>query len=352
MGPKKPSTPRLSIVDIAERANVSPSTVSRVFNNPDLVQPRTREAVLRVANELAYRPNASARTLRTQRSQVLGIVLPTLDNPVFAECLQGIIGATVKRRYAIMPVTTQYDADAEREAVEQLLAFGVDGVVLAVSDAATSETLPRLQAHGLPYVLVYNRHESQPCVSVEGAAAMHEIVQGLIQRGHRRIAMICGRLSASDRAQQRYAGFLDAMKHAGQTPSPLIEIPFVETAIQQIAAVLQQEDRPTALVCSNDLIAIRAIRAAHEAGLRVPEDISITGFDGIRLGEDLTPRLTTVLQPNAEMGVTAADWVMADIAVNRTPDAGDSVTLPYTLRWGGSSSHAPTPSGHSADQDQ
>ena len=348
MRQNKPSTPRRSIVDIARRANVSPSTVSRVFNNPELVQPLTRETVLRVANELAYRPNASARTLRTQRSQVLGIVLPTLDNPVFAECLQGIIGATAGRGYAIMPVTTQYDVDAEKEAIEQLLAFGVDGVVLAVSDAATSDTLPCLQAHGLPYVLVYNRHNGQPCVSVEGAAAMREIVQSLVQLGHHRIAMICGRLSASDRAQQRYAGFLEAMDAAGQTPSPLIEIPFIETAIQEIAAILQRADRPTALVCSNDLIAIRAIRAAHESGLRVPQDISITGFDGIRLGEDLTPRLTTVWQPNAHMGITAADWVMADIALNRTPAASDSVTLPYEVRWGESCSHAPSLSGRPA----
>lgn len=339
---KKPTTQRLSIMDIAQRANVSPSTVSRVFNNPDLVQPRTREAVLRVANELAYRPNASARTLRTQRSQVLGIVLPTLDNPVFAECLQGIMSATARRGYAIMPITTQYQAEAEQEAVEQLLAFGVDGMVLVVGDAATSKALPRLQAHALPYSLIYNRHPDHPCVSVEGDAALQEMVQSLVQRGHERIAMICGRLSASDRAQQRYAGFLEAMSSAGRQPSPLIEIPFVETAIQEIAAVLRRPDRPTALVCSNDLIAIRAVRAAHECGLAVPTDVSVTGFDGIRLGEDLTPRLTTVMQPNAEMGVAAAECVMDGIQGKQTPQAGNSVTLPYFLRWGESCSRVPS----------
>jgi Transcriptional regulators len=345
---KNPTSQRLSIVDIAKRAKVSPSTVSRVFNNPELVQPSTRDAVLKVAHELGYRPNASARTLRTQRSQVLGIVLPTLDNPVFAECLQGIIGATVKHGYAIMPVTSQYEVAAEIEAVEQLLAFGVDGVVLAVSDAATSQALRRLQAHALPYVLIYNRHGEHPCVSVDGARAMHEIVQKLAAHGHQRIAMICGQLSTSDRAQQRYNGFLDAMASAGLPPAPLIEIPFVDTAIQDISAVLRRPDRPTALVCSNDLIAIRAVRAAHESGLRIPDDVSVTGFDGIGLGEDLTPRLTTVLQPNAYMGITAAEWVMSGIQNEQMPHPDDSVTLAYEVRWSESCSYAPSLPGLTA----
>lgn len=341
MARSKPASARVSILDIAEHAGVSPSTVSRVFNNPDLVQPSTREAVMGIANARGYRPNASARTLRTQRSQVLGIVLPTLENPVFAECLQGMTAATAEQGYAIMPVTTQYCLDSEQEAVDQLSAFGVDGMVLVVSDAAGSQAVRSLQTQGLPYVLVYNRHPAHPCVSVAGATAMHEIVQGLTERGHQRIAMICGRLTASDRAQQRYAGFLEAMKQACLTPCPLIEVPFIETAIQEITDSLLRPGRPTALVCSNDLLAVRALRAAHESGLRVPHDISITGFDGIRIGNDLTPRLSTVAQPNAELGASAAHWLMQSIATRQRPQAADSITLPYRLRWAESCAPAP-----------
>lgn len=337
----QPVAPRISIIDIAQRAGVSPATVSRVFNNPDLVQPRTRDTVLNMARELGYRPNASARTLRTQRSQVLGIVLPTLDNPVFAECLQGMAGATARMGYAIMPVTSQYRLEAEEEAVKQLLSFGVDGVALVVSDAASSRAVTLLQSHSVPYVLVYNRHDAHPCVSVAGDAAMHDIVQGLVRRGHRRIAMICGRLSASDRAAQRHMGFCEAMSQAGLTPRPLIEVPFVETAIQDIADALKQPQRPTALVCSNDLIALRAMRAAHECGLSVPADISITGFDGIGLAHDLTPRLSTIAQPNTQMGEAAATWLLESITARRHPAAADSLTLPYHVRWAESCANAP-----------
>lgn len=342
MSEPTPSAPRVSILDIASRAGVSPSTVSRVFNNPDIVQPDTRSAVMNVANALGYRPNASARTLRTQRSQVLGIVLPTLDNPVFAECLQGMAAATADKGYAIMPVATHYRLDAEQEAVEQLLSFGVDGVVLVVSDAAASRAVLRLRAQALPYVLVYNRHPDHPCVSVAGDAALHEIVQGLVGKGHRRIGMVCGRLTASDRAQQRYAGFLEAMDMAGLAPCPLVEVPFIETAIREIADALDGPARPTALVCSNDLIAMRAMRAAHEHGLRVPQDISITGFDGISMGQDLTPSLSTVVQPNAGMGAAAARWLMQDIAQKQLPRAEASITLPYRIRWAESCADAPT----------
>lgn len=337
----KPLAARVSILDIAERAGVSPSTVSRVFNNPDLVQPSTREAVMSIASAHGYRPNASARTLRTQRSQVLGIVLPTLENPVFAECLQGMTAATAAQGYAIMPLTTHYCLESEQEAVDQLTAFGVDGLVLVVSDAARSQAIRRLQKQGLPYVLVYNRHPAHPCVSVAGDTAMHEIVQGLAGMGHQRIAMICGRLAASDRAQQRFAGFLEAMELAGLTPCPLIEVPFIDNAIREISGSLARPDRPTVLVCSNDLLAVRAVRAAHESGLRVPDDISITGFDGIRIGNDLTPRLSTVAQPNAEMGAAAARWLMQSIATRQRPHPAESVTLPYRVRWAESCAPAP-----------
>lgn len=342
MDTPKPSLPRISIVDIARDAGVSPATVSRVFNYPDLVQPRTRESVLAVAQKLGYRPNASARTLRTQRSKVLGIVLPTLENPVFAECLQGMAGATAEQGYAIMPMTTQYRLDTEEEAVRQLLSFGVDGVALVVSDAGSSRAITLLRSETVPYVLVYNRHPAHPCVSVAGDAAMHEIVGRLVDLGHRRIAMVCGRLTASDRALQRHLGFCEAMDQAGLTPRPLIEVPFVETATQDIADVLRTPQRPTALVCSNDLLALRAMRAAHECGLSVPQDISITGFDGIGLARDLTPRLSTIAQPNAEMGRAAVTWLLDGVNSRRHPSAANSITLPHRVRWAESCAAAPT----------
>lgn len=334
----------MSIQDVARQAGVSVATVSRVFNLPDKVTPATREHVEQVARALGYLPNASARTLRTQRSRVIGVVLPTLTNPVFAECLEGIASAAAAGGYAILPFTTDYRLEQEERAAHLLLAGNVDGMILAVSNPGTSTALLRLAGTGLPYVLVYNRHAGHPCVSVDGEQALAELVARLAALGHRRIAMVSGQLSASDRAQQRCRGFRHGMQAAGLgdgSRAPVLEVPFVETAVQAISALLRGPERPTALVCSNDLLAIRAIRAAHLAGLAVPHDLSVTGFDGIALGEDLTPQLSTVAQPNAGIGRASVELLVQAMASGAPLPPETSLTLAHTWRAGESCAHAP-----------
>jgi LacI family transcriptional regulator, repressor for deo operon, udp, cdd, tsx, nupC, and nupG len=324
----------MSIQDVARQAGVSVATVSRVFNLPDKVTPATRLHVEQVAQALGYLPNASARTLRTQRSRVIGVVLPTLLNPVFAECLQGIAQAAVGAGYAILPFASEYLLAQEDRAVHLLLAGNVDGMILVVSDPATSTALQRLAEAGLPYVLAYNRHPDHPCVSVDGEQAVAELVEHLASLGHRRITMVSGQFSASDRAQQRWRGFQRGMAAAGLADAPVLEVPFVETAVQDVATMLQRADRPTALVCSNDLLAIRSIRAAHLARLSVPRDLSVAGFDGIALGEDLTPMLSTVAQPNADIGRCCVQLLVQAMAGGTplAPDAG--LTLAHQFRTG------------------
>lgn len=331
----------MSIIDVAREAGVSVATVSRAFNQPESVRTETRDRVAKAARRVNYRPNASARTLRTQRSRVLGVVLPTLLNPVFAECLQGIAEATVASGYAIVPMTTQYRLDDERRAVSGLAAAGVDGIVLVVSDPASSAALRQLQDEQLRYVLVYSWHPRHPCISVDGTGALAEAVARLAALGHRRIAMVSGPQTASDRAQQRHQGFLRGMASAGLTPLPLIEVPFVEAAAGQIAQVLRATNRPTALLCSNDLLAIRAIRAAHLAGLVVPRDVSVVGFDGIALGEDLTPALTTITQPNHDIGRASVSLLIDALAGKHTLDAASSMRMPHGFRAGESCAAAP-----------
>jgi DNA-binding LacI/PurR family transcriptional regulator len=330
----------MSIQDVARQANVSVATVSRVFNLPDKVSPDTRERVESVARALGYRPNASARTLRTQRSRVLGVVLPTLLNPVFAECLDGIAHAAAERGYAILPVTTNYQLGLEVRAVDQLLSESVDGMILVVSNPATSVALVRLDAAGTPYVLAYNRHPDHPCVSVDSELAVAQLVSHLSALGHKEIAMVSGQLSASDRAQQRHRGFMTGMQAAG-LEARVLEVPFIDTAAASLAELLQDARRPTALVCSNDLLAIRAIRAVRQAGLRVPEDVSVTGFDGIALGLDLTPMLSTIVQPNGRIGETSAAMIMQALAEGLPLDARASQVLPHSWRAGESCGQAP-----------
>ncbi|MFC5523020.1 LacI family DNA-binding transcriptional regulator [Polaromonas jejuensis] len=324
----------MSIQDVAVKAGVSVATVSRVFNTPGKVTPATREHVQKAASALGYVPNASARTLRTQRSRVLGIVLPTLLNPVFAECLEGIAQAATTAGYAILPLTTDYRLELEDRAVNLLMAGNADGMILVVSNPATSLALARLCNARMPYVLAYNQHPDHPCVSVDSEQAVADLVARLASLGHRRITLVSGQLAASDRAQQRRRGFVRGMEAAGLDGSSLLEVPFVQTAVQEISDVLRRTPRPTALVCSNDLLAIRSIRAAHLAGLSVPRDLSVTGFDGIALGEDLTPMLSTITQPNADIGRCSVELLIQALAGGAPLTQAASICLAHAFRTG------------------
>jgi len=324
----------MSIQDVAKQAKVSVATVSRVFNLPDKVSLATRQRVEQVAQRLGYVANASARTLRTQRSRVLGVVLPTLLNPVFAECLSGIASTAAAAGYAILPITTDYELSQEDRAVNLLLAGNVDGMILVVSNPATSQALKRLQAAGMAYALAYNRHPDHPCISVDSEAAVSAVVTQLAKLGHSRIALVTGQLAASDRAQQRLRGYQRTMTRLKLKSAQIIEVPFVASALGDIRSLLMQRQRPTALVCSNDLLAIRCIRAANMAGLKVPGDVSVVGFDGIALGEDLTPMLSSVTQPNAGMGRCAVELLVQAISSGNPLLPSASVVLPYGFRQG------------------
>ncbi|QHI99718.1 substrate-binding domain-containing protein [Xylophilus rhododendri] len=324
---------RASIHAVALEAQVSAATVSRVFNTPQSVSPDTRARVEAVARRLQYRPLGAGRTLRRQRSEVLGVVLPTLRNPVFAECLEGIAAAAADAGHAIQLRTTEYRPAQEHAAVSALLPR-VDGLVLVVSNPARSRALQAIRAAGLPYVLAYNRHASHPCVAVDNEGAVAELVDALLARGHRRIAMLCGDLKASDRSRARQQGFQRGLLAAGLPPGPVVEVPFDGDAGTPLAALFARPDRPSALVCSNDLLALRALRAAHACGLRVPQDLSIAGFDGIALGQELVPSLATIAQPNREIGATCVALLAPAAAAGTPLDASASRLLPHAWRPG------------------
>jgi len=324
----------VSIQAVADQAGVSVATVSRVFNSPAKVTLETREHVEKVALALGYMPNASARTLRTQRSRVLGVVLPTLLNPVFAECLEGVARSATRAGYAILPLTTNYRLEQEEQAVNLLLAGNVDGMILVVSNPETSLALRRLCVAGLPYVLAYNRHADHPCISVDSERAVSDLVIRLAGLGHRSIAMVSGQLGASDRAQQRCRGFGQGMQAAGLADAQILEVPFVETAVSEITEFLSRQPRPSALICSNDLLAIRSMRAAHLAGLRVPRDLTVVGFDGIVLGEDLTPILSTITQPNADIGRCSVELLVQALTSGSALTPGSSLSLAHGFRAG------------------
>ncbi|MDE1949621.1 MAG: substrate-binding domain-containing protein, partial [Burkholderiales bacterium] len=203
-------------------------------------------------------------------------------------------------------------------------------LILTVADAASSATLAALRRLRLPYVLAYNRHPAHPCVSVDGESAVAQLVARLCGEGHERIVMVSGTLAASDRAQQRLRGYERAMAQAGLAPERL-ELPFVEPAHELVVARLARAPRPSALVCSNDLLALRCLRAAALAGMKVPQELSVIGFDGIALGRDTMPSLASIAQPNEEIGRTALRCLLGHLEAGTRPGPAASLTLPCTL---------------------
>lgn len=334
---------RPTIKDVARRAGVSPATVSRVLNGSAAVASDTAARVRRAVQALAFSPSLAGRTLRAARTRSLGVVVPTLTNPVFAECLAGIEAAARRRSHTLSLVSTAYRAEAEADAVQALLRQRVDGLVLTVNDAARNRVLDRLERERVPYVLVFNQlpRAERPTVSVDNRAAARELVEHLIGLGHRTIRMVTGQFRQSDRARLRYRGYSDAMRAAGLQPLPPLQMPFLAPdARRQLVEGLAARPRPTAFFCSNDYLAMTAIRDLAALGYGVPADISVAGFDGIRVGELTVPALTTVVQPSQLIGRTAVEVLLSRID---SEGASAPALLQHTLRCGATTAPVTAP---------
>ena len=323
-----------TIRDVARHAGVSIATVSRVVNGQTAIRPETRDRVQSSIDALGFRPNAIGRSLKAGTSRVLGVMVPTLANPVFAEAVEGLQQTARAAGYGVMVTTSDYDMATERAAVETLMVGRVDALVLTVTDPTWPDTADWLAAINRPVVLIYNQPGSRPTVTVDNARAGAAAAELFLTRGHRNLAMVTGSLSASDRARARWDGFADRLRQAGMPAPEMVEIPFAEADLTAVLAPLAgRVGGPTGLFCSNDLIALRAIAALRALGLRVPDDMSVVGFDGIATGSLIDPTLSSVSQPSRTMGETAARLVLSELAGG----VAEPVTiLPHRLVEGGS----------------
>ncbi len=333
---------RPSIKQVALEAGVSIATVSRLLNKPDSVSIDTASKVNQAIEMLGFRPNFTGRNLRAGRSHTVGVVVPTLSNTVFAQCLQGAEMAARQLDYSVMFTATEYRQQDESAAVELLLAHRVDGVILTVNDADASSTLDVLDRERIPYVLVYNQPQltARPSVSVDNRAAARDAVTHLIKLGHTRIQMLAGQFHASDRALQRYQGYQQAMHEHGLQALTPIEVPrhtYTELSFGYLQTFRDPLQRPSALFCSNDLLALSAMRDLRALGLRVPDDVSVMGFDGIPLGELMDPMLSSVAQPSEQIGELALRTLVHKIEETQDGQAlASAQILPHTVRLGGS----------------
>ncbi|ORM51430.1 GntR family transcriptional regulator [Pantoea conspicua] len=319
------------LISVANLAGVSRATAARAFSDPHLLKPDTLQKVLASSAELGFRPNHIARQLRTQHSTTLGVLLPSLLNPVFAQQLQAMEQQARRAGYGLLVATSDYQADREAAIVEHMLRQRVAGLVLTVADADSSTLLPTLAAAEMPFVLTHNvpQQHDWPCLCVDNRRAIAEATGHLLALGHRHIVMIAGPMRQSDRARQRYLGYGDAMRQAGLMAHPVIEMPsHTQSDFQPLLPLIHAASPLTAVICSNDLLAISLMGAAARAGISVPRQLSVMGFDGIALGEQLSPSLASVVQPGALLGTRAIDRLL------HPSSGGGTERLEHHLRLG------------------
>jgi DNA-binding LacI/PurR family transcriptional regulator len=299
-----------TIRNVAERAGVSKSLVSLVMRGSPHVSERRRQAVLKAARELGYRPNAVARSLVEGRTRLIGALVADLHNPFFAEFLDGLQESLHGANLRMIVGSGRWDPLFEAEAVDAFLEMRVDGLVLlsvvpdSLSDAAAS----------VPVVIVGERDVSGVDIVVDDDELGARLaVDHLVELGHQRIAHIEG--APSTTARYRRAGYEQAMSQHGLTSHIVVEPgDFTEEGGYRAArSLLSQRPRPTAIFAPNDLVAIGALSAADELELRVPADLSIVGYDNTHLAAIRHISLTTVDQPRRDMGRVAAELLCARI---------------------------------------
>jgi len=311
--------------DVARLAGVSTATVSRCLNLPDRVRPETRDRVETAVAELGYTPHFGGRALVSNRTNTVGVVIPTMENAIFARGLQSMQDAFSAGGVTLLVATSYYDAQREAEQIRALVARGVDGLIL-IGKSRPESTYQLLQARNIPFVLVWSYHadSAYPCVGFDNRGAAGAMAEQVLASGHERIAMICGQTAGNDRAAERVAGVRDALAARGIKLEPpyLVEKPYTLDDGQEAARMLLGLDpRPTAIICGNDVQAAGALRQARMAGLSVPQDLSIVGFDDIDLAVAVEPALTTVRVPHRRMGRAAAQLLLAMIAGTEAPES-------------------------------
>ncbi len=309
---------RSTIRDVARAARVHPSTVSRVLNaRPELaLRPQTRERVVAAAERLGYRPSVLARSLRLQRTLTLGMIVPDIANPFFPPIIKGAEDTAHERGYTLILCNTADVPEREATYLRVLRERQVDGALIASTRMADA-TITTLRADGFPFVLVNRatRGSTDLAVTIDDRAAAGRAIAHLADLGHRRIAQVAGPQTTAT-GSERLIGARAELRARGLDASVVVEAEaWSESAGYRAARRLLVSEPPTAIFGANDLIALGVLRAAREAGLRVPDDLSLVGFNDI--GESALIDLTTVHVPQEEMGAAAARLLIA--ALEREP---------------------------------
>jgi LacI family transcriptional regulator len=321
----------LSIHEVARRARVSIATVSRTINGVPTVAPQLARRVWKVVEELGYYPNAQARTLVSGRSRTFGLIVSEITNPFFPEIVQEFEDIAVQHNYEILTSSTVHDPKRMALSVRRMIERRVDGVAI-VTFGMEEALLDDLKSRNVPLVFI-DVGPPLPRISnlrIDYLHGVRQAVQHLAALRHERIAFISGPLALRSATVRRRA-FLQAMEEIGLPAGPksIIEGNHkTEGGIAAFNALWKSAPRPTAIVCSNDMTAIGVMHACYQHGVQIPRDLSLIGFDDIRLAQFMIPPLTTVKMSQTELARMAFNALLAEVQ-RKTPSPDGSE---YTLR--------------------
>ena len=328
---------QVSIKQVAEIAGVSIATVSRCINNPSQVKERTRHKVQAAILETGYSPNTIAQSFRRGRTNVIMVVMPSIGDPFFTEVMQGIRSVVAEHDYSIIISETNFNTMTAEEVGAMMVSRQADGFILLASIFPFgNEVLARAEKRSQPVVIgcetISTSLADIPSVHIDNVAAAREATDFLISNGHKKIAFISGQ-STSLLTRDREFGYRAAM-HKAKLPIEegwVVEGKLsIEGAGYACSQLLQHADRPTAIFCANDEMAIGCMHQIKKQGLSVPEDISVMGIDDIRYASVIEPALTTISQPARQIGERVATRLFKAIETGHQPN-NQPVILPHKL---------------------
>lgn len=324
-----------SIKRVAQLAGVSTATVSRVINTSGYVRPELRARVQDAMQRLHYQPNALARSMRTQHTLTVGVLVPQIDHPFFGALAFAVERALFTRGYRTFLCSAEENAEQEDGYIDMLLRQRVDGLIL-VPTGRSDTSVARLAAQGVPFVTV---DRAMPCEYAASSAVLsdnrggaRDVALHLLDLGHERVGVI-GAPTHSEPIVHRFLGLRDAFaSRAVPFPEDLVwsdEGEQFELGYAGARALLGRAKAPSAIVALTDVVAVGVLHAAHDLGLRVPGDLSVTGFDDIPLARHVLPGLTTVAQPIYEMGRRAAELLLGHVQATTAPAAASPARLEF-----------------------
>lgn len=320
----KSAKPNVSIFDVAERAGLSTASVSRVINSPSSTKEKTRLAVEQAVRELGYIPNGAARALSSRNSKVVGAIIPTIDNSIFAQGIQALQSYLMKKGYYLLLGSSNYDPDQEFDLCRNFLVQQVAGIIM-MGDTHHPDCVNMLAREDTPFVNTgtYSQGGAH-CVGFDNAKAAAKATRYMLDLGHTEFAMIAGVTKFNDRAINRVNGVRDELQRSGLTlgENRILERPYeIDAGGNAFKELMRSPSPPTAIICGNDVLASGAILTAAREGIKIPDEVSIIGFDDLVLSKHLSPALTTIQIPTQEMWCSAADMLLDMLNGKRTQSA-------------------------------